>query len=146
MLGLVLLATAPEPGNVAIAGASAYRYYNCSLLPGLLDLINRTLVLNADRSLDKRHIHLWNVPDIGEGQAVDKISIFVKNGEQSFGVVCQGHKTACTSTHVHMANCNLLCHRLFLLFSNFRLFFYLSFRRRRFLRRHLADTLLSEDS
>jgi len=83
VLGLVVLPSAAEPGDVPVACAGAEGYHDLGLLPRLFDLLHRFMVLDADRSLDERDVHLWDMPDVGEREAVDEVGVVVQNFDES---------------------------------------------------------------
>ena len=144
VLRLVLLSAACEPGDVAIAGASADCNDNRRLFSCLLNLFYCKFIINADGTLNERNIHLWDMAHIGKRQTVDEVCVFVQNSQEPTVVVCQRYKTASTSTHVDMAHCNLVCHRLNLLCFVSAFFPRQLFRSnsRRFLRRLRAGVFL----
>ena len=121
MLGLVVLPAAAESGDVPIARAGAECHYDLGLLSRLLDLLHRFMVLDADRSLDERHVHLWDMPDVGEREAVDEVGVVVQDLDESHVIVGHGHEAAGTAAHVYMPELDLVCHwfRLLCIFHLF---------------------------
>ncbi len=117
MLGLVVLPAAAEPGDVPVARAGAKGYHDLGLLPRLLDIFHRFMVLDADRSLDERHVHLWDMPDVREREAVDEVGVVVQDLDESQVVVGHGHEAAGTAAHVYMPELDLVCHWFCLLCS-----------------------------
>ncbi len=87
VLGLVLLTAPAEPGDVPIRGASAERHDDLRLLSRLADLLDREPVVDADRALDERDIHLGDVAHVGEGQVVDPVDVLVEQGQESRVVI-----------------------------------------------------------
>src|ERR1035437_2624472 len=110
MLGLVVLPSTAEPGDVTVDSTGAEGHHDRSLLSRLLDLLHRSMILDADRTLNKRHVHFWDMPDVGECEAVDEVSIVVQDLDESQVVVGNGHEAAGTAAHVYMPELDFVCH------------------------------------
>ena len=110
VLGLVVLPAAAEPGDVPVACAGAEGHHDLGLLPRLLYLLHRFMVLDADRSLDERHVHLRDMPDVGKREAVDEVGVVVQDLDESQVVVGHGHEAAGTAAQVYMPELDLVCH------------------------------------
>ena len=78
MLGLVVLPAAAESGDVPVARTGAEGHHDLGFPPRLLNILHRFMVLDADRSLDERHVHLWDMPDVDEREAVDEVGVVVQ--------------------------------------------------------------------